>query len=47
MDEGDALDGDEFHTGRTRTNVAAHSRNVDQQGPKTVHANRQRLKGQG
>jgi hypothetical protein len=47
MDEGDALDGDEFHTGRTRTNVAAHSRNVDQQGPKTVQANRQRLKGQG
>ena len=46
MDEGDPLDGDEFHTGRTRTNVAAHSRNVDQQGPKTVQANRQRLKGQ-
>lgn len=46
MDEGDPLDGDEFHTGRTRTNVAAHSRNIDQQGPKTVQANRQRLKGQ-
>ncbi|MEH6697137.1 MAG: hypothetical protein V7672_00405 [Brevundimonas sp.] len=37
MDEGDALDGDEVHMGRTRNNVAAHSRS-DEPGPKTQAA---------
>lgn len=37
MDEGDDLSGEEVHMGRTRNNVAAHSRS-DDHGPKTQAA---------
>lgn len=44
MDEGPALDG-ATQSGGDRTNVAAHSRDDDRQGPDTTQANRERLKG--
>ena len=43
-DEGEDLGGAEFHTGRDRTNVAAHSRS-DTPGEKTHQANQERIKG--
>lgn len=44
MDEGDPLDGEEIHSGRDRTNVAAHSRD-DAQGAKTRDAIQDQIKG--
>lgn len=43
-DEGEDLGGAEFHTGRDRTNVAAHSR-FDTPGPKTRQAQQDQIKG--
>lgn len=45
MDEGDALDGDEVHSGRDRTNIAGHSRDTDHHGAKTHAAIQKQLKG--
>ena len=43
MDEGEALEG-ELHSGATRTNIPAHSRNDGHHGPKTTKALREQLK---
>jgi hypothetical protein len=45
MDEGDALGGDEVHSGRDRTNIAAHSRD-SAPGPRTQAAIDRQLKGE-
>ena len=44
MDEGEPLDGEEVHSGRDRTNVAAHSRD-DEHGSKTRAAIQKQIKG--
>lgn len=45
MDEGEDFDGDAVQSGGTRTNVSAHSRDGDHQGPKTTQANRDEREG--
>ena len=44
MDEGDPLDGAEVHSGRDRTNIAAHSRD-DEHGARTRAAIQKEIRG--
>lgn len=44
MDEGDALGADDVQQGRTNVNRPHRTEVMDEQGPKTVEANQQRLK---